>query len=72
MPAMTGRSGRGTARQTVRIDEGLWEALGRLAQEHGTDRTAVLRDYVRWTTGDPDAPEPVRLAEPAAEDHPEE
>jgi hypothetical protein len=58
---MTGRSGRGTARQTVRIDEDLWKLLGRLAAERGTDRSAVLRDFIRWTCGEPDAPEPYRL-----------
>lgn len=61
---MTRRSGRGTARQTVRIDEELWKRLGELAEARGTDRSAVLRDFVLWAVGEPDAPAPKRLVEP--------
>jgi hypothetical protein len=45
---MTSRSGRGTPRQTIRIDEELWIRFGGLAATQGTDRSTLLRDFVRW------------------------
>ena len=54
---MTGRSGRGTARQTIRVDETLWERFGELAEP---DRSAVLREFIRWYVGEPDAQAPKR------------
>lgn len=46
--AVTGKSGRGTARQTIRIDESLWIAFGESAGATGSDRSTVLREFVRW------------------------
>jgi hypothetical protein len=45
---VTGRSGKGTARQTIRMDEDLWEKLDAAARAAGTHRSAVLRDFARW------------------------
>lgn len=45
--AVTGRSGKGTARQTIRIDATLWDEFGELATSVGTDRSAVVRDLIR-------------------------
>ena len=54
---VTGRSGRGTARQTVRIDEALWETFGEIAEP---DRSSVLRDFIRWYVREPGAKPPKR------------
>lgn len=59
---VTGRVGRGTARQTVRIDEADWERLGVRTAEAGTDRSAVIRAFVDWYNGKPDAELPARPA----------
>lgn len=57
---VTGRSGRGTARQTVRMDEDLWEKLDTVAKELGTDRSALLREYARWAVREKGARAPRR------------
>lgn len=61
LPAVTGRSGRGTARQTIRVDETLWERFGQFAAGKGSDRSTVLRDFIRWYVAEPDAQMPERL-----------
>jgi hypothetical protein len=56
---VSGRSGRGTARQTVRIDHELWDRFGVAARSVGVDRSALLREFVRWyvhETGLPERP----------------
>lgn len=57
---VTGRSGRGTARQTIRVDEDTWEKFGTRAQAAGADRSAVLRDFIRWYNREPGARIPRR------------
>jgi predicted DNA-binding protein len=44
---MVKRSGRGTARQSVRVPEPLWERFGELAQAEGKDRSTVVREFIR-------------------------
>jgi predicted DNA-binding protein len=41
------RSGRGTARQSVRVPEPLWERFGQLAQAEGKDRSAIVREFIQ-------------------------
>ena len=36
-----------TQHRQVRMDDDLWEELGQLAEQLGTDRSAVLRDLAR-------------------------
>lgn len=60
LPSVTGKSGRGTARQTVRMDEELWEKLGRAATDAETDRSTVLRGLARWYVREPGAELPER------------
>lgn len=43
LSGVTGKSGRGTARQTIRVDEGLWERFGKVAEP---DRSTVVRDFI--------------------------
>jgi hypothetical protein len=56
---VTGRSGRGTARQTIRVDEDLWQQFGEVADP---DRSTVLRDFIRWYVGEQGAKAPKRSA----------
>ncbi len=57
---VTGRSGRGTARQTIRMDEELWNRLGAAAERVNLDRSEVLRRFARWYVGEPDIELPER------------
>jgi hypothetical protein len=57
---VTGRSGKGTARQTVRIDEELWKKLGEACEKAGIDRSAALRAFSRWYAGEEGAELPER------------
>lgn len=67
LSGVTGRTGRGTARQTVRIDEADWDLLGETSARLGTDRSAVIRAFVDWYNRKPEAELPER---PAAKDEP--
>jgi hypothetical protein len=57
---VTEKSGRGTARQTIRIDTKTWDAFGALATRMGTDRSSLIREYVDWMLREPDAKAPRR------------
>ncbi|MEO6088419.1 MAG: hypothetical protein ABIQ18_35430 [Umezawaea sp.] len=57
---MTGKSGRGTARQTIRVDEVLWEQFGERAASVDNDRSALLRDFMRWFVREQGAKMPQR------------
>jgi hypothetical protein len=54
LPGMTGRSGRGTARQTVRVDEDLWDLFATATETLGTDRSTWIRDAIRWCVHESD------------------
>lgn len=60
---VTKRVGKGTARQTVRIDEELWTKLGLTTETAGTDRSTVLREFVRWYVREEGAELPERPGE---------
>jgi predicted GIY-YIG superfamily endonuclease len=49
-----------TPRQTFRADEALWAEFGEAVARAGSDRSAVLRQLVRWYVGEPGAELPVR------------
>lgn len=49
-----------TPRQTIRVDAELWSAFGEAAQP---DRSAVLREFMRWYTWHPGAKMPRRPKE---------
>jgi hypothetical protein len=64
---VTGKSGRGTARQTFRYDEDGWKDFLVIAEP---DRSAVLRQFIDWYRGIPGAKmpkRPARKSEPVAE-----
>jgi hypothetical protein len=65
--AVTVKSGKGTARQTIRMDEDLWAKLDEAATALGTDRSSYLRDFARWAVHEKGAKMPRRpSAKPAA------
>lgn len=43
---VTGKSGRGTARQTIRVDADLWAEFGEWCEAHGTDRSVAVRSCI--------------------------
>lgn len=60
---VTGRSGRGTARQTMRIPEDLWEQFEAARKRAGAkDRSEVVRDFIRWYVREAGAKMPKRPA----------
>lgn len=62
MTTVTEKSGKGTARQTIRADVPLWERFDESATAAGSDRSTVLREFMRWHSGDPGAKLPKRPA----------
>lgn len=67
LPGVSGRSGRGTARQTIRVDESLWERFGEVVDKRGTDRSTLLREVIRRYIEDPAAVEALCEPEPEPE-----
>jgi len=57
---MTGRVGRGTARQTVRIDHERWDRFEAAAKAIDTDRSKLINDFVAWFIREPGAKAPKR------------
>lgn len=66
LAVVTGRSGRGTARQTIRIDETLWERFGGLVP--GGNRSDVIREFIRWYVRDRESGRPVGMPKRPAAD----
>lgn len=56
-----------TPSRPVRLDEEDWEALGEAALAQGANRSAVIREFVRWYLGRPGAELPERPAASARE-----
>lgn len=44
----------------IRIEKRLWEALEPLANVHGLDRSALIRQFVRWYVREPGVQLPPR------------
>lgn len=60
--AVTRKSGKGKPRQTIRAEEDLWLRFDESSAAVGSDRSEVLRDFMRWHAGDPTAKLPRRPA----------
>lgn len=60
LAVVTGRSGRGTARQTIRVEEALWDRFGVVAAAQDTNRSALLREFIAWYVRVPGAKMPKR------------
>jgi hypothetical protein len=56
---------RGKSNATVRIDEALWGEFGRLTG----DRSAVIRQFIRWYVRERGATLPKRPSRSAETDH---
>ena len=52
--------GKGNPKRTVRVEAPLWEEFGESAAAVNGDRAGLLRDFIRWHTGQPDAELPRR------------
>jgi hypothetical protein len=58
---VTGKSGKGTARQTIRVDEQVWERFRATCDAAGgQDRSAVVRAFINWFNSEPEAELPTR------------
>lgn len=51
---------RGTPTRPIRIDPTLWERFGVSAGAVGLDRSAVLREFIRWYVREPGVRMPKR------------
>jgi 8-oxo-dGTP pyrophosphatase MutT (NUDIX family) len=51
---------RGTKRQTIRVDPDLWDEFGEATDDRLGGRSGVLRGFMRWFLGKPDAALPER------------
>lgn len=49
--------GRGTTKSGIRVPDALWQRFGELAEP---DRSAVLREFIRWYVREPGAQMPRR------------
>lgn len=58
---MTGKVGRGTARQTIRVPEDEWDEFGAACEAAGVERSNYLLETIRWAIGRPDTEPPVQL-----------
>lgn len=56
-----------TKHRTIRLDDDLWQLIGDWAQQAGTDKTAVIRDLLRYWLRAPGAKRPARPASHAEE-----
>lgn len=54
-------SQRGTQHRKLRLDDELWAELGDLAEQTGTDRSAVLRQWAEYAVRRPGSRMPARL-----------
>lgn len=66
---LNGVTSKGTDRKTLRADTPLWERFGAAVERLGTDRSAWLRDAMRWCVGEPGAEMPQRPDVPASDTH---
>lgn len=53
-----------TPTRPIRVPLDLWARFGEAATRAGTDRSAVLRDFMRWYAREPGAKLPKRPAVP--------
>jgi hypothetical protein len=49
-----------TPARPIRVDFDQWDEFGKAAAQQGTDRSAVLREFMAWYTRTPGARLPVR------------
>lgn len=52
--------GRGTPHAGIRVPPELWEEFAAVAREQGTDRSTLIRAFIRWYLRKPEATLPKR------------
>lgn len=62
-PSLITVPSKGNPRRTVRVDDPTWTEFGKAAEKLGSERATMLRDYIDWVLGKPDA-KPPRQAPP--------
>jgi hypothetical protein len=67
---LTGVPSKGTDRKSIRLDDEHWAKLGKSAAATGKDRTAVLKELIRWFNREPGAELPERPAVSGDSDSP--
>jgi len=65
-PAESTKKTNETPTRPIRVTKELWEAFGAVATQQGTNRTALILDYMRWMTRQPGAKLPKRPDTPPA------
>lgn len=57
-----------TTTKNIRIDDQVWSAAGVAAQQDGTDRSALVREFFNWYLRVPGAELPTRPGDEPKED----
>ena len=52
--------GRGTPLACIRVPEQTWKQFAEVARANGTDRSALIRNFIDWYLRHPDAKAPKR------------
>jgi len=52
--------GRGTPHAAIRVPPDVWDRFGEAAAAAGTDRSTILREFIRWYLRDDGAKPPNR------------
>jgi predicted transcriptional regulator len=61
---MARTSSKITPTRPIRVDLDLWAKFGKIADQLDTDRSALIRDFIRWMVREPGAKLPKRPAAP--------
>lgn len=67
MTASTTAKDTGTMPRPIRVPTDLWAEFGGVAAQLGTNRTALILDFMRWMARHPGAKLPKRPEVPPAE-----
>lgn len=59
-------AGKGTAKRTIRVDLELWSEFAAAAEQAGSDRSTLIRDFIAWVLRKPDATPPRQINEEGA------
>jgi hypothetical protein len=62
-PSLITVAGKGTAKRTIRVDPELWSEFAAAAEQAGSDRSALIRDFIEWVLRKPDATPPRQIVD---------
>lgn len=57
-PSLITVPSKGNPRRTVRVDDETWDEFGTAAQQLGSERATLVREYIDWVLRRPDAKTP--------------